>query len=261
MTTSTPEGDPPDLLDRLTVLGPFFALNTHDPHTPARPPWRALSDLIDDPDLLRARVDDARDHLAAASGRPRRTVELRVAASVVHLGIAARLISPALAVAALADLTPPFALASLRWQNVLGGAFPMSIPHQQLQPSPDTRPAHDQWPAMLIDGPIRQLVQATAALSVSPRILWGNVASAASGAVSVLASAGPDVAQRSRGLAALLTSHPSLRGAGHGEPGTATFRRQTCCLIYRIAGTARHTRLCGDCVLRNRVEGPTQTAE
>lgn len=113
----------------------------------------------------------------------------------------------------------------------------------------------------MIDGPLRDLVQATTALSVSPRILWGNVASAASGAATVLASAGPYVAQRSRGLGTLLTSHPSLRGASHGEPGTASFRRLSWCLIYRIAATSKHTKLCGDCILRNHVEGRTPTPD
>jgi hypothetical protein len=253
----TPRAGQPGLGDQLAALGPFFALRVHDAVVPAQAPWRPLSDLVDDPGVLRARVDDVRAHLGAAAGRPPADVELRVAVSVVHLGITARLVSPALALAALAGVTQPLDLASLRWQNVLGGAFPLSVPHQlplahQHTAAGAADPSGlDRWAVALVDGPLQDVVHAAGTLSLSPRVLWGNVASAINGAASALAAAGPDHARQGRDLATVLLRHPALRETGNGEPGTVGFRRRSCCLIYRAAAPTTDRAVCGDCVLHS----------
>jgi len=248
-----------ELLDRLAALGPFFAVHVHDAGTPAVPPWRPCSELVDDPAVLRGRVDSARAHLAAGAGRPVRDVERRVAASVVHLGVTARLLSPSLALATLVGPTaPPLDLAGLRWQDVLGGAFPLSVRSDRLPAAHLGHPADpDRWAGALVEGPLRALVGAAAAFSVSPRLLWGNVASAVSGTVAALVAAAPDHAGPARHLARAVLRQPALRDAGSGMPGGPAFRRRSCCLIYRVALTAEPA-LCGDCVLRDR--RPTGTA-
>ena len=68
-------------------FGPFFAVARHQ--VSPTPPWRPMSELIDDPDALTARVHKVRSALMG-NGEP----EIRVAASVAHLGLVARLIAP-----------------------------------------------------------------------------------------------------------------------------------------------------------------------
>jgi ferric iron reductase protein FhuF len=103
----------------------------------------------------------------------------------------------------------------------------------------------------LVDGPLRSVVQAVSTMSLSPRVVWGNVASAVNGAASALAAAAPDHAHQGRSLAILLLRHPALRQTSSGEPGTVGFRRRSCCLIYRAAPDADGA-VCGDCVLVGR---------
>ena len=225
-------------LDQLAALGPFFALHTHHRDQPASTPWQELRTLVEDPDVLRERVDGVRGHLAAAGAQRPADVELRVAASVTQLGLTARLVSPALAVAVLSGSWPRPALALARWQPVPGGAFPLSFDAAAFAPG---------TPEDLLEGPVRDLVLATAELSVSPKVLWGNVASAVNGAATVLAGARPDLAAAARAAATLLLASPALRGAAE-PPGTGRFRRRSCCLIYRAA-PGRAGALCGDCVL------------
>ncbi|MEY9841999.1 (2Fe-2S)-binding protein [Streptacidiphilus sp. EB103A] len=228
------------MLDQLAALGPFFALHSHHGDAPARPPWQELRTLVEDPRLLRERADGVRTRLAAAGAQSPAAVELRVAASVTQLGLTARLVSPALAVAVLSGAWPRPDLELLRWQPVPGGAFPLSFDAAAFAPG---------TPDDLVDGPVSALVQATAALSVSPKILWGNVASAVNGAATVLAGGRPDLAAETRAAAGLLLARPALRGT-HAPDATvgSGFRRRSCCLIYRAA-PGRAGALCGDCVL------------
>lgn len=183
--------EPGPTLRQLAALGPFFAVAAHTPD--ARPdaappaPWRVFGELTADPAALRDRVDRVRAHLAATGGQPVAAVELRVAASVAQLGLAARLLSPALALAALHGARPCLELGALRWQPELGGAFPLSLPTTDLGPAG----AAEAWADALLAGPVRELVRAVARLSVAEQILWGNVASAVDAAARVAGAAVP----------------------------------------------------------------------
>jgi hypothetical protein len=231
----------------LATLGPFFAVQTHLPGSIPHEPWRAMNELVEDPDVLTDRVAAVRVRLAAAGGQPPDGVELRVAASVTHLGLVARLVSPALAFAVISGELLEVDLGATRWQRAVGGAFPLSV-----QPPTDTD-ASD--PALLagllarrvLDGPVRDLVEATAPLSVSRHVLWGNVASAIHGAASMIATRQPAWANRSRVIASLLLDQPPLRDTSVAS-ATGGFRRRSCCLIYRAAPNAARA-VCGDCVL------------
>ena len=238
------------ILAQIAALGPFFTLHTHDPLLPPAPPWRPVCELADGSAALLERVTAVRSYLAAAGGQPDGAVEPRVAASVTHLGIAARILSPALALAVLGN-TRPLALTGMHWQPVPGGAFPLSLPREHLRPGSTRAPAPDRWAAALVEGPLRELVVATGALSVSPRVLWGNVASAINGATAVLSGAAPAHARGARELAALLLAQPLLRDAAAGAAGTSRFQRRNCCLIYRAAPKGAGA-VCGDCVLTRR---------
>ncbi|WP_429194840.1 (2Fe-2S)-binding protein [Kitasatospora sp. MAP12-15] len=234
-------------MNEIAALGPFFAFEVHEGDGPARAPWREMAELVDDPAVLAGRAADVRGHLAG--GRPVESVELRVAASVMHLGLTARLASPALAVATRYGAVLPLDLREARWQPVPGGMFPLSLPRRTLVPVADPAELAAALGVELLDGPCRAMVEATLPLCPSPQILWGNVASAVHGAAVALANSRPQLAGRARLLAGLVLAQPQLRdtctGVGDGGP----FRRRSCCLIYRAAPGGAGA-LCGDCVLR-----------
>ena len=223
-------------LRALEALGPFFAVRTH--RDEPGPPWRPVSELVDDPAVLDERVRGVRARLAGE--RPADDVELRVAASVAQLGVVARLVSPVLAVAAVSGELVDADLRRLRWQDELGGAFPLSVPEAAGTAGPDVLAER------LLDGAVRQLVEATRPFSVAPRVLWGNVASAVHGAVGMVADGLPQHAESARALGAELLERAPLRGTGNLVDGE--FRRRSCCLIYRAA-PGRDGPVCGDCVL------------
>ncbi len=239
----------------LAAFGPFFAVQTHPTGSIPREPWHAMNELVEDPGVLMDRVAAVRSRLAAAAGQAPDGVEMRVAASVTHLGLVARLVSPALAVAVTSGELLKVDLDSTRWQRVLGGAFPLSVP----QPADVDAGGHDAaaeatpqrlvclLASRVLEGPVRDLVETTVPLSVSRQVLWGNVASAVNGAASVIAARQPAWADRSRVIASLLLDQPPLRGTSVAV-AAGGFRRRSCCLIYRTApNTARA--VCGDCVL------------
>jgi hypothetical protein len=242
------------VIDDIAALGLFFAVGTHPPGTepsgPSGPsgPWQPMSRP-----LLEARVSAVRDWLAQAGGQPPGAVEPRVAASVAHLGLAARLVSPALAAAVLHGLVLAPRLADLRWQPVLGGPVPLSLPHDAFGSGSGTGSADpparlaDQLGRCLLDGPVRELAEAMGPFSVSPHILRGNAASAVNGAATMITAARPELAARTRAITSLLLDRPPLRDTNTTTPDGA-FRRRSCCLIYRAAPGGRGA-LCGDCVL------------
>jgi hypothetical protein len=213
---------PPATAEVGFIVTPFFAFETHPADATPAPPWRAMRELVDDPTVLADRVHAVRARLA--TGRPADAVELRVAASVTHLGLVARLVSPALA----ADVVPDLDLRLTWWQPMLGGPFPLSVA--------DTSASLDQ----LLDGPLTTLTAAARPFGVADQILWGNVASALHGAAAMIGERANDTVDR-------LMSRPTLGGTGTSTDGR--FRRRTCCLIYRAA-PGRDGAVCGDCVLR-----------
>ncbi|HEX8768199.1 MAG TPA: (2Fe-2S)-binding protein [Jatrophihabitans sp.] len=252
-----------DLLAELARLGPFFALETHPGQSAPVLPWRPFEELFRPSSALKARVATVRSALAAAAGRSADTVEVRVAVSMAQLGLAARLICPALGVAVLTggllDVDP----ARMRWQPSAGGAVALSIEDDVLASAGAARRApaaavagryEDAGTAALADalavrllaGPVRALVEASEAFEVSEQVLWGNVASVVSGAVTRVGAAAPGLAGQAGLIAARLLDQPPLRGR-HQSSEQGGFRRRSCCLVYRLARPSGP--VCGDCVL------------
>lgn len=244
----------------LAALGPFFAVEVHDPGSGCPGPWRPARELLASPGPLNTRITQVRAGLAAAACRPPETIEWRVAASVAQLGLAARLISPALGAAVLgAGLDIDLNLA--RWIPGAGGPFRLSLPQAAFVAAGPPAPAGGIGPPLspaaaglaaqpvlrLLAGPIRALVEMTALRPVSRRVLWGNVASAVNGAAAMIAAAWPARAAGAAAASSVLLGSPALAGRYTGQPVTS-FRRCSCCLIYRIAGQAQRA-YCGDCVL------------
>ena len=217
--------------NRLAALGPFFAVEVHEPLTAVMAPWLALSELLGD---LDSRVRPVRSALALGGGRPEDEVELRVAASVAHLGVVARLLAPAIGAMASGEQTLSLDVADLRWQNQLGGPFPLSTVIRTGQ-------------GRLLEGDAVEALTLGFAgrYSLSDQVLWGNVGSAANSAAGLIAVARPDLARRARMAADAVLADPRVDG-GELRSGV-DYRRKSCCLLYRL--TDDRTAVCGDCVL------------
>ncbi|NHC45543.1 (2Fe-2S)-binding protein [Motilibacter aurantiacus] len=222
----------------LRGLGPFVELATG----PADDEWLPVARLVDEPELLAARVRSGRTALASLAGAPVEAVEERVVTSVVMLGVAARLSAPAIAAAAMCDAVLP--VGRLSWRDGQPGPVPLLLPTSAHVPPGDADGLH----AALVEDVLARLVDTARALApLAPSLLWGNAASGIAGAAGALARARPSVAGAAYGVADALLARPPLRGAGAFAPGRR-FRRGTCCLYYRLPGGGT----CGDCPLPAR---------
>jgi Ferric iron reductase FhuF-like transporter/FhuF 2Fe-2S C-terminal domain len=245
------EWDDGRVLDELAAIGPFFAVAAHPPGAAPALPWRPASELTTPSRALRERIASVRAMLASRGGVAVAQVEPRVAASAVHLGLAARLAAPALGAAALRRPLDPRP-GGLWWQDAPGGPVPLSVPLPSRPPlGPGDSPGPPgEWDLLLLDELLAPLTAAVARLvPVSRRVLWGNVASAVNAAAAQVARQRPDLAAAAWQAAARLFARPHLRDE-RDPPGPA-FRRSSCCLFYRLApGTP--SAVCGDCVLAGR---------
>jgi ferric iron reductase protein FhuF len=136
---------------------------------------------------------------------------------------------------------------TLWWRDVLG-AVPLALPEPRGRPvDADVVAA---LAAGLADGPVAALTEVMAANGVSRKVLWGNVASAVAGARSALVAAAPDRASSILATVQALFDVEPLVGTGAfgGGMQPREFRRNSCCLYYRVPGGG----YCGDCVLPGR---------
>lgn len=228
-------------LEDVAALGPFFAVSAN-PAEEVDPTWRPWRAFYDDPGVMAARID----LVARALG----TTDRRVAASIALQGLAARLVSPILAVAAVHRLVPSWTPESLHWRPAVSGPWPMwESATDTPRSGPDDAEVAGGVARALVEPHLAALVEVTrAAESVSGRVLRGNVASAVAAAGALVARARPAAARRASAIVAGLLETRLLSGTGCFEAGWS-FRRRSCCLYYRIPGGGT----CGDCVLAQRV--------
>ncbi|MFD8755883.1 (2Fe-2S)-binding protein [Kitasatospora sp. NPDC059577] len=218
---------------RLAAVGPYFALDTSPGGAPPAG-FRPLSELYGTgPDApLRARIRVVAQRLG--------TAEPRVAASILHLGLAARFWSVGLGSAVLLGTVPTLDHAWVRIPDQ--GPIDLWTPPEPVRPDAGT--LADQLHTAVLVGHVEPLAAAVrAAAPLSPRLLLGNTASALAGTLRVLDAHAPGAAGA---LVAELLDRPPLAGSGTlstGPRGTA-FRRNSCCLYYRVGPGAG---LCGDC--------------
>ncbi|MEV6399726.1 (2Fe-2S)-binding protein [Streptomyces sp. NPDC051907] len=223
-------------LAELAEVGGFFALRAEVPdaaYTPLATVYAAEAAPAG-PGPLARRVDAVAARLRAP--------ERRVAASIAHLGLAARLWSVGLGAAALHGRVPDLDAERLHWDPAR-----TSPDDLRLAPGASTLPGTaDAVRESVQYGHLVPLAQALRRdVRISPQLLWGNAGSALAGAVRQLHAWArqadrPDVAERASALAAELFAHPDLSGTVEGP----AMRRRSCCLYYRCPGGG----LCGDCV-------------
>lgn len=212
-------------LDRSGALNPLLGMGSGD-GTPA--------DRFEAGPL----VDAVERWLAGPAQVPARegawlgTRERRVAASMVVLGYAARLVGPTVALlvrdAILLDVTP----SRVRYAYHPDTGFRLTLP------APAGRQATPaDWGPAVVDGHLAGVVDAVRKdTKVASALLWGNVASGVAATLRVLGADEP----------ALLAYGP-LSNSGHYRPD-GTFERTTCCLYYRLDGGGK----CADCPLIHR---------
>ena len=109
-----PLPEPGAALRDVARFGPYFAVDD----APGAG-WLTLQDLIEDPAVMAGRIDGTAERLGG--------VEPRVAASIAHLGITARLLAPLLAVAAVHHVVLELDPAQVHWKPVFGGPFPLAV--------------------------------------------------------------------------------------------------------------------------------------
>ncbi|WP_141137581.1 (2Fe-2S)-binding protein [Blastococcus mobilis] len=219
------------------TLGPFSAVAG----VPG-PGWVTWAALVDGGPLER-RVVDVRAALAAGPGSP--DVDLRVAASLAHLGLVARLVSPLLGAALTSGVLPVAPPSGVHLRLAGRNPLPLTLPSAQAVPVADSAAlaaALDRcWlaPAVL---PLSAAVAVRTGLSRS--VLDGNAVSAVAGALRMAAAARPELVGPAAAALDEVLFHGALAGTGRRRDD-GSFVRRSCCLLYRLpsAGT------CGDCIL------------
>lgn len=216
-------------------LGPFCTLQP----TAGRQ-WVSWADLQADPAAFTARAAEVRTALTAGA-----VPGERVVASLVHLGLVARLLAPALGAALAGAVLPVVAPDGVHLRLAGSNPLPMALTDvtgiEVDSPAEVAEQLIQHWLAPLV-APWTALVAARA--RVSGQVLAGNVVSAVAGALTVAVATRPDLADRSVAvLDALLAAGP-LAGTG-GRRSDGSFARRSCCLFYRLPGAGT----CADCVL------------
>lgn len=181
-------------------------------------------------------MSDLIDHTARRLG----TSQRRVAVSITQLGYAARLWSPGLATALQQGIVP--ALHDLQIRMALPVLLGLPRSHGWHADEPRVRAG------LLYQTVVQEHLEPLIA-GLDPKLasglLWGNAASAMTGALGVIVRASPGLAGPARDLADLLLSTGRLSGTGRLARSGLDFRRRSCCLYYRVPGGG----ICGDCSL------------
>ena len=244
-----------DALGRAAALGPYFAVDLDL----SGPGWIPLQQLVDDPAVVRERVEHVRASLAMRCGVPVDEIDARASASIHQLALAARLVAPSLAAAAMDGVVTEFRLADVWWQRVDGGPVPIAVvggdaalPAATAGAVPAAVAADaPEAGARLVEGVVAVVVAPVieafaAAASVSRVVLWGNVASALAGAAAMLRRSDVQLTLDPVAVVEAMLQLPGpLHRSGVFDPDGRFFARSSCCLFYRIPNGGK----CGDCVL------------
>lgn len=208
--------------------GPFFTLATEA----AGPGWRPATAYY-------------ADGFAAGAKARLPEAEPRVAASIAQQAYAARLWSPVLGAGLLAGVVPDLTRLQVR-DHEPPSPLELALPEPAGWLADDPDALADLAYRVVVTG---QLEPLTLALSgeVADGLLWGNAASALTGALGVLLTTHPALRGPATTLAATLLAHGRLTDTGQlGVTAAALgFRRRSCCLYYRLPGGG----LCADCAL------------
>jgi hypothetical protein len=232
---TSPAGAPS--LAAAAALGPFFEVTD----VPG-PGWVTWAELVDG-DPLWQRVAYVASTLAAGPGTP--DVDGRIAASLTHLGLAARLLSPVLGAALLGGVLPVAEPREVHLQLSGANPLPLAMPTARsvrVADAGELAGALDrEW---LVPAVQALSVQVTAHTGLSVQVLTGNTVSAVAGALRMAAAAAPELTAVAAATLDAVLAGGSLAGTGRRRDDGG-FVRGSCCLLYRLPGAGT----CGDCIL------------
>ena len=215
-----------------------------------------LSQLVDSPEVYASRIDATRHALARLMDRDPDVLPRRAIASLLFLGISARLVAPALAAAALNRLVPRLLLEDVIAAELADGRLVLRLTRFHALNQGPTTPILDLIGAHLIEGQVGRLVHAFSSRdALHPRLLWGNVASTVASTAKLINQHHPRQADTTVMTARLILERPPLAQCGRltGDSSGIHYHRVSCCLYYQFpdAGT------CGDCPLPGSRLSPT----
>lgn len=174
--------------------------------------------------------------LADATTKRYGSSEARIGASLVHLGHAARLWSPVLACALAHGVIPD--LSGLQRAD---DSAHLRLPEAVGEPGTPS-------PELLYDIVVRDHMEQLAAgqhTKLAPGLLYGNIASALVGTSRMLLLARPDLRLPITRVTTALLDTGELAGTGEIIDTELGFKRNSCCLFYRLPAAGK----CGDCGL------------
>lgn len=180
-------------------------------------------------------ADGYTDLIAATLNRYRST-DLRIGASLVHLSHAARLWSPVLACVVAHGVIP-----DLTHLQRADDSARLRMPEAAGEPAAPT-------PELLYRIVVQEHLGAFAAglrVPLAPGLRYGNIASALVGTSRMLIAARPDLRRPVTEVTTALLNTGTLAGTGTITSVDLNFRRNSCCLFYRLPSGGT----CGDCAL------------
>jgi ferric iron reductase protein FhuF len=173
--------------------------------------------------------------------------ERRVAASMVLLGYAARLVGPAVAVLLRDGILLDLRTERVRYSFAPDRGFRLTITEPAgFTGDPDA--LLRRWCADLIDEHLATVIGAVRrVVPVAAGLMWGNVASGLAGALRALAREGSVPPAQCHAAGLVLLACGPLAGSGQWTMTDTGphFIRRSCCLFYRLDGGG----MCGDCPL------------
>ncbi|WP_322857748.1 (2Fe-2S)-binding protein [Mycobacterium shigaense] len=176
--------------------------------------------------------------LIDATARRYHTTDLRIGASLVHLGHASRLWSPVLACALAHGVVP-----DLRDLQRADDGTQLRMPEPVA--APDAEVSARSLYRIVVHQHMRPFADGLR-VKLAPALLAGNIASALVGASRALLAARPDLRARIVEMTDSLLETGVLAGSGVLTDSHLGFARESCCLFYRLPGRS----VCGDCVFR-----------
>ncbi|MET0473825.1 MAG: (2Fe-2S)-binding protein [Mycobacterium sp.] len=205
--------------------------------------WLSLQTFFDR-GVMGEFVARTREAVAESAHCESSSIATKMAASVFQLGVAARLLSPVVGAATCFGAMPLLDLRSVRWQPAPNHTPRFALTDVDWVATPTVSLAAAAISTSVLANvfaPLNENLRALTALS--QKVTWGNVMSAANGAVTVLAMSQPHHEGHGRALVRALADTEQLTGTAIFA--SDTFTRRSCCLFYQAPGSG----LCTDCVL------------
>jgi hypothetical protein len=226
-------------------LGGFFEFELR----PNVEDWVPLTTMVTEPSAVALRVHRIRVDLSDRAGIPVDDVEPRVATSLMQLGLAARVVSPAGACLLTSGWIPHLTPERLLWLDQLRNPAPFALSAVVGQPMPDLGAAAAALIDLVVEPvPVSLATSTRSVVRLSDRVLWENVASALAAATVLIARERPETTPQASELLAHLVGRLRLDGLGRLDK-QGQFHRRSCCLYYRLPGAG----FCEDCVLADPV--------